>query len=95
MPHNPLETHCPKCDVQLVFTTFEGEVIGSCPNCNFCEAVDPEEPCEHCRQIGHHHNMCPNNIINSDSYNYRANQMEDDCPQLPQDTYDRGEIQEP
>jgi uncharacterized Zn finger protein (UPF0148 family) len=43
MSHNPSETHCPKCDVQLVFTVFEGEAIGSCPNCNFCEAVDPEE----------------------------------------------------
>ena len=43
MPHNPTETHCPKCDVQLVFTSFEGETIGSCPHCNYCEAEDPLE----------------------------------------------------
>jgi len=43
MPHNPKETHCPKCDVQLVFTVFEGEEIGCCPICNYSEAVDPEQ----------------------------------------------------
>jgi len=40
MSHNPTETHCPKCDVQLIHTD-----MGSfCPNCeaHIAEAMEEE-----------------------------------------------------
>lgn len=43
MAHNPQETHCTRCGVQLVHTSAQGEEWSYCPNPH-CEEEDLEEP---------------------------------------------------
>ena len=36
-----------------------------------------QEKCNVCNHEGGHHNLCPNNIVNSDIYEYQISQIAD------------------
>lgn len=44
MPHNPNETHCSKCDVQLIHTSAMGEFWSYCPNCDVSDDLPEDCP---------------------------------------------------